>query len=51
MLAGHGSGAWPGALAPGAAPARLERFDPALAPEHRARLLDGWHKAVCRAMA
>jgi len=51
MLAGHASGAWPGVLSPGATPARLDRFSPALAPEKRARLLEGWRKAVNRAMA
>lgn len=51
VLAGHASGAWPGLFTAGAAPDRLDRFEPRLDPAERARLLEGWRKAVHRAMA
>jgi glycerol kinase len=51
MLAGHASGAWPGVLDASGAPGELARFAPALDAGRRARLLEGWHKAVQRTIS
>jgi len=49
FLAGLGAGVWP-SLAAISEGWRLDRrFDPAMAPEHRDRSLEGWRDAVARA--
>jgi glycerol kinase len=50
LLAGHGSGVWPGGLAGGAALAGGTRFVPQMAAAQRTKLVGEWKAAVRRAM-
>ena len=49
FLAGFGAGLWPSLTAISEGWRLDRRFDPAMAPDHRDRCLDGWKDAVARA--